>query len=200
MIDYRKTYSQLDYDFSYIDSASYSLVPSSSLTYERQELKPINEDEIISKYSDIFIKVNDCFMLSNQMESFLFGCPWDSTMDPKLKISYSFEGEYCNQVLIKTQGWDGSEYLTVGLEDGVTQRLPSRPVTYDCQTVAAYGCIMADGVVEVLNIQTNKIIGLVFSDWDVTDSKQSFNEFYFVLEQNSIYCAGKKKYIKIQLK
>lgn len=199
-IKYRQVTENQDYTFNFVDSLTYTKALSLSSTYERQIIKPDNESEIVSKYSEAFPMDGDCRTTIDHIQKYYFGFPLDTIDDPKLELTYEFIGTYCDQILIRIQGWDSSEYFTVAMNDGTVHRLPGMPITYDCSTVFSYGDIMADGVATVVNLQANRQYTISFTDWQVTESKQTSNEVYVTLEWNSIYCSGIKKYGRFKLK
>jgi len=199
-INYRHINENQEYTFEFIDSSTYSRVQSIALTYERQVIKPEKESEIISKYSKAFPMDGDCNTIHDHMETFYFGSPVGNVSGPQLEITYEFVGTYCDQILIRIQGWDTSEYFSVGMNNGTVQRLPGKPITYNCATVLSYGDMMAEAAVALVNLQSGQRSVFAFTDWEVTGSKETFDELFIILEQNSIYCAGKKKYVRFKLK
>jgi len=189
----------LDYRLDVIDSLTYANFKSHSNIYERQELKVWSEEELVETYPDILRKKNGCYTVSDGIEQMLFGCPWDSTMDVKDWETYEFEGVYCNQVLIRRQGYEWHDYLSVDLMDGRVFRVFGEPITFNCEFVLAYGYIYTEFGVSLTNLHSKKQLRLETEEWIVKESKQTSDEFYFVLMSTYGSCAMKRKYIRIVL-
>lgn len=194
----QESLSQLDHQLDIIDSLTYASVTPLANNYERQELKERSETELVKEYPEIFIKEGDCYKFHDGIEPQL-ACPLDTTKDMKEYSRYEFAGVYCNQVLIYRQGYEWWDYLSVDLSDGKAIRLSGKPITYNCQTLVAYGYDYGTGI-NVVDLPSKKQITLATGDWEVKESKQTAYEFYLKLQQgNQVNYQGETKYIRIKL-
>jgi hypothetical protein len=191
--------SQLDYQLDIIDSLTYTSVTPLFDSYEMQELKEKSETELVKEYPEIFLKEGDCYKFHDGQEV-QFVCSLDTTKDMKEYSRYEFAGVYCNQALIYRQGYEWWDYLSVDLSDRKTVRLSGKPITYNCETLVAYGYDYGTGI-NVVDLQSKNQITIGTGDWEVSESKQTVDEFYFELKKgNAVDYRGETKYIRIKLK
>ncbi len=195
----REVLSQLDYQLDIIDSLTYVSVTPFSDSYERQEFNEKPETDLVKQYPEIFLKEDDCYKFHDGREP-QYVCPLDTTKDMKEYSRYEFLGVYCNQILIYRQGYEWADYLSVDLSDGKALTFYGKPITYNCQTALTYGQIYSETGIAVTDIQSRKKLTIEVEGWEVSESKQTIDEFYLQLERQHIECLGQKKYIRIKLK
>ncbi len=198
-LKFREVLSQLDYQLDIIDSLTYVSVTPLSDSYERQELHEKLEADIAEKYPEIFQKESDCYKFHDGREP-LFVCPLDTTKDMKEYSRYEFLGEYCNQILIYRQGYEWADYLSVDLSGGKAIIFYGKPITYNCQTALTYGQIYSETAIAVTDLQSKKKLTIEVEGWEVSESKQTADEFYLQLVRHHIDCLNQTKYIRIKLK